>query len=198
MRGPALAVASPGTAQPAPTLTARRRVTDAPVRGARDATVGHSYKNDVSRRLSRIPVVSYRQLPERETSPNPVTGRSHRDAPDAARQTETFASNMPASILNFDGVGYPGVSCNCFPPDTNGEVGDTQYAQIVNQGLQVFNKSTGASVYGPVDIATLWSGFGGVCETSTFGDPVILYDQLANRWIVSQFAGNYPATAITD
>ena len=60
------------------------------------------------------------------------------------------APNMPAPILNFNGIPFPGVACNCAPPDTNGEVGATQYVQIVNEGYQVFNKSTGASVFGPV------------------------------------------------
>jgi hypothetical protein len=96
---------------------------------------------------------------------------------------------MPAPALNFDGIPFPGVACNCAPPDTNGEVGATQYVQIVNEGYQVFNKSTGLSVFGSVSIATIWSGFGGVCENNGHGDPVLLYDQLANRWLVSQFAG---------
>ena len=96
---------------------------------------------------------------------------------------------MPAPILNFNGIPFPGVGCNCAPPDTNGEVGATQYVQIVNEGYQVFNKTTGASVLGPVGIATIWSGFGGVCENNGDGDPVVLYDQLANRWVISQFAG---------
>ncbi len=43
---------------------------------------------------------------------------------------------------------------------------------------------------GPVSIASVWSGFGGVCETAGHGDPVVLYDQLANRWLISQFAGS--------
>ncbi len=42
---------------------------------------------------------------------------------------------------------------------------------------------------GPSNIATVWSGFGGVCEFNTRGDPVVLYDQLADRWLISQFAG---------
>jgi hypothetical protein len=96
---------------------------------------------------------------------------------------------MPSPLLNFNGIPFPGVACNCAPPDTNGEVGLTQYVQIVNEGYQVFNKSTGASVFGPVSITTIWSGFGGVCETAGGGDPVVLYDQLANRWVVTQFAG---------
>ena len=68
-------------------------------------------------------------------------------------------------------------------------MGATQYVQLVNTGLQVFDKATGASVLGPEGIATLWTGFGGVCETNGAGDPVVLYDQLANRWVISQFAG---------
>ena len=96
---------------------------------------------------------------------------------------------MPAPLLNFDGIGFPGVACNCAPPDTNGEVGATQYVQIVNEGYQVFDKTSGASVLGPVGISTIWTGFGGPCETAGDGDPVVLYDQIANRWLVSQFAG---------
>ena len=65
---------------------------------------------------------------------------------------------MPATILNFDGIAYPGVNCNCHPPDTNGVVGATQYVQMVNEGYQVFNKTTGSSVLGPLGITTLWSG----------------------------------------
>ena len=33
-----------------------------------------------------------------------------------------------------------------------------------------------------------WSGFGGGCETNNDGDPVVLYDKLANRWVMSQFS----------
>jgi hypothetical protein len=54
----------------------------------------------------------------------------------------------------------------------------------------VFDKATGTSLLGPAGIQTVWQGFGGVCETAGNGDPVVLYDQLADRWIISQFAGN--------
>src|SRR2546422_11152453 len=102
----------------------------------------------------------------------------------------SFANlNMPSPLLNFDGVPFPGVACNCAPPDTNGEVGATQYVQIVNEGFQVFDKATGASLLGPSGITTLWNGFGGVCQSNGAGDPVVLYDQIGNRWIISQFAG---------
>ena len=94
----------------------------------------------------------------------------HKDVPDQAVQKESLlgrlAPSIPAPILNFAGIPFPGVGCNCAPPDTNGEVGATQYVQIVNQGYQVFDKTTGASILGPNDIESIWTGFGGVCQTS--------------------------------
>jgi hypothetical protein len=152
-------------------------------------TVGRDYKHDVSPPLRTIrpPVSPPRH--EHEVNINPHINSGHQDQPDPVVQSSPFAAAMPSPLLNFNGIPFPGVACNCAPPDTNGEVGLTQYVQIVNEGYQVFNKSTGASVLGPVSISTIWSGFGGVCETAGGGDPVVLYDQLANRWLVTQFAG---------
>src|SRR5205823_9464501 len=53
----------------------------------------------------------------------------------------------------------------------------------------VFDKTTGTSVFGPAALTAIWSGFGGACQTSGDGDPVVLYDRIANRWLISQFAG---------
>jgi uncharacterized repeat protein (TIGR01451 family) len=108
------------------------------------------------------------------------------------------APKMHGTVLNFEGTPFPGVNCFCAPPDTNGEVGSTQYVQIVNQALQVFDKTDGSSLLGPIDIASLWDTFGGVCADDTQGDPVVLYDQLANRWVVSQFAGFFTNDTVTD
>src|SRR5256884_3876887 len=151
--------------------------------------VGHSYKNDVTQPLRTMPRLPLTGGPEMEASPNPRPVSRHHDALDTARQSEQFQPNMPGTTLNFDGIPFPGVACNCAPPDTNGEVGATQYVQIVNEGYQVFDKTSGASQLGPSGIATLWSGFGGVCQSNGSGDPVVLYDQLADRWVISQFAG---------
>ncbi len=60
--------------------------------------------------------------------------------------------------------------------------------QWVNEDFAVFNKSTGALVFGPVAGNTLWAGFGGGCQTNNDGDPIVQYDQLANRWIMTQFS----------
>src|SRR5580765_1348744 len=134
--------------------------------------VGHSYFNDTSPPLRAMQAMPLMPGRETEASPNPRVVSQHQNARDTVRQTRQFAANMPAPTLNFNGIPFPGVACNCAPPDTNGEVGATQYVQSVNEGFQVFDKSTGASVLGPVGISTVWSGFGGPCETAGDGDPV--------------------------
>ncbi|MEN9752666.1 MAG: hypothetical protein RL670_357, partial [Actinomycetota bacterium] len=95
----------------------------------------------------------------------------------------------PTSGAGFNGLGNGnyGFTVTSAPPDTNMDVGTTQIVQVVNSGLIVFDK-TGTVLYGPVNINTLWSGFGGGCQTENDGDPTVAYDRLANRWIISQFA----------
>jgi len=158
--------------------------------------VGQSYKNDVSIPLRDMDPDQYVGKPmDREANENPKIPHVHTDVPDEAIQDSDASSrallapDVPSPLLTFDGIVFPGVGCNCAPPDTNGEVGQTQYVQMVNEGIQVFNKSTGASIFGPVGITTLWNGFGGVCQNNGDGDPVVMYDQLANRWVITQFAG---------
>ena len=90
------------------------------------------------------------------------------------------------------------------PPDTNGAVGMTQFVQMVNVTIAVYAKRDGALLMGPAAIHTLWTGFGGLCENGgtaeTFsdgGDPVVLFDHLSNRWLVTQlqFGETFTQTA---
>ncbi len=118
-------------------------------------TVGQSVQNDTSPPLRDMKQKQVEKKAEKEANENPKVPATlkHKDSPDTAVQGSSFtsqlATSMPATSLNFDGVPFPGVGCNCAPPDTNGEVGATQYVQIVNEGYQVFNKTTGASQLGP-------------------------------------------------
>src|ERR1041385_9222970 len=157
--------------------------------GNSNVVVGHSTHNDTSPALRDMKQLPLTFKPQREANENPRVNHSHKNVNDEALQTAPITAAMPGTDLNFDGVPYPGVACNCAPPDTNGEVGATQYVQIVNEGYAVWDKTTGAQVLAPVGISTIWNGFGGVCQGNGDGDPVVLYDQLANRWLVSQFAG---------
>src|SRR5436189_122103 len=37
-------------------------------------------------------------------------------------------------------------------------------------------------------INQIWSGFGGGCQTNNDGDPTVVYDGIADRWVISQFS----------
>ena len=105
-------------------------------------------------------------------------------------QEQSAGIPFPASVFNDIlglGIEFPGFSMRYIPPDTSGAVGLTQYVQWVNSSFAVFDKLSGNSVYGPVDGNTLWTGFGGPCETNNDGDPLVVYDKAADRWVLSQF-----------
>ncbi|MFH8387385.1 hypothetical protein ACH4E7_41875 [Kitasatospora sp. NPDC018058] len=88
--------------------------------------------------------------------------------------------------VSFDGIREAGG----VPPDPNASVGSSQIVEITNYDLAVYSK-TGATLLGPLRTQTLFSGFGGPCETSQnvdIGDPVVRWDSLAHRWIINQFA----------
>ena len=175
-------------------------------------TFGQSYKNDISPAMSSLPpqMAASGDKAQREANENPKIPNRHQDSADPVVQSRHLrgiatlnvlspnAPNVPAAIMNFDGIAFPGVGCNCAPPDTNGAVGRTQYVQIVNEGYQVFDKATGASLLPATAISSIWTGFGGACSTGGSGDPVVLYDHLADRWLVSQFAKATTNGPITD
>jgi hypothetical protein len=115
------------------------------------------------------------------------------NAKDPVVQHKKGTGPISAPIQNFDGICLPfgppcaqASNCGCLPPDTEGEVGPTQYVQSVNTDFAVYSK-TGAVLRGATDLNQLWSGAGGECLAHNDGDPVVVYDQLANRWILSQF-----------
>lgn len=115
----------------------------------------------------------------------------------AKNQVDSVVQSAPGvfvgttSGLNVPGVGNGdyGFAPNSAPPDTSGAVGATQYVQWVNESFAVFDKKTGAIAAGfPKAGNTLWSGFGGGCETNNDGDPIVQYDKAANRWVLTQFS----------
>ena len=108
---------------------------------------------------------------------------------DAALQTVPNAVAPLAPTNGFDGLGIGGgYTPNAAPPDTNGSVGSTQYVQWVNEAFAVYDKATGARILGPVNGNTLWSGFGGGCQTNNDGDPIVLWDKIDQRWVMTQFS----------
>jgi hypothetical protein len=82
------------------------------------------------------------------------------------------------------------------PPDTTGDLGPNHYVQWVNLRYAIYTvqRANGAItgftlVSGfPKNGNVVWQGFGGPCETYNDGDPIVQYDQFADRWILTQFA----------
>jgi hypothetical protein len=125
-------------------------------------------------------------------------------ARDPVVQHQKGTGPISAPIQSFDGIclpfgppcGQPS-SCSCLPPDTDGEVGGTQYVQAVNSDFAVYSK-TGAVLRTSTPINELWANTNGECKIHNDGDPVVLYDQLARRWLISQFIATPSGTAGDD
>jgi hypothetical protein len=117
---------------------------------------------------------------------------------DPVAQTNTNARAMTTAGLNFAGVTAPSGRA---VPDTNGAAGATQYFQWVNTDFEIFNKTTGNSIYGPVDASTIWTGFP-PCTTTDDDDIVVEYDKMANVWVLEQHVAptngaNYQCIAVS-
>lgn len=102
---------------------------------------------------------------------------------------ESSGPAAPTVGANFEGVNNVN---GVLPPDTVGDIGPNHYVQMVNLAFGIWDRS-GNLLYGPVNNNTLWQGFGGPCQNTNNGDPIVLYDHLADRWMMSQFAlPNFP------
>ncbi|MBE2201812.1 MAG: hypothetical protein IAE79_24590, partial [Anaerolinea sp.] len=87
------------------------------------------------------------------------------------------AEGFDTPIFNFNGQGYTFLN----PPDTVGDVGKDHYIQMINATeVAIYNKITGALIQ-TFSLTSL-----GACSTGN-GDPIVLYDQLADRWLLSEF-----------
>jgi hypothetical protein len=98
---------------------------------------------------------------------------------------------IPAPKMNFEGLSNLD-NFNVFgfrvnPPDPVGDVGPKHYVEMINLVFGVFSKKTGALLLGPVDTGSLWAHFPVEDCTDPSGDPIVLYDQFVDRWILSQF-----------
>jgi hypothetical protein len=157
-------------------------------------TIRRDIHHDVSPPLSEM--IKYAPPPSlvrKEVEPLkriPLPPGLSRIQEDPVVQTSTVPLPTPPITQSFEGLGNGqyGFSVTGAPPDTEGTVGSTQYVQWVNTSFAIFNKSTGALISGPTAGNTLWSGFGGGCQTNNDGDPIVLYDKLAQRWVFSQFS----------
>ena len=84
-------------------------------------------------------------------------------------------------LANFDGLdNQDGVA----PPDVQGDVNTQFYMQCVNNHTIIYNRD-GSIAQGPFPTSDFWQGTG--YDDRNDGDAVILWDEAAQRWVVTQF-----------
>ena len=161
--------------------------------------VRQSIKNDISPPLRNLIIQTsegtfdFREIPLRPfpRSESPIVPQTRMSPIDPAIQTEVGPLAMPLPTESFEGISNSDnqavTGFSILPPDTNGDVGPNHYVQMMNIVFAIWDKS-GTLLFGPAANNVLWSSFGGLCETMNQGDPIVLYDQLADRWLMSQFA----------
>ena len=115
--------------------------------------------------------------------------------PDQALSTKNSGGNRPSPnppnppSLNFQGQSIAetiALGQGFVPPDTNGDVGPANYVQTVNVTFRIWDKA-GNPLTPVASLNTLFGPIGGACGSSEDGDPIVVYDQLADRWLISQF-----------
>ncbi len=100
---------------------------------------------------------------------------------------------MPGPSFTFEGVNSADrlavFGNQVMPPDTQGDVGPNHYVSMVNGPVGIYNKTTGVLAAPLFKLSSLFSGFpaDNVCRTTDNGDPIVMYDSLADRWIITQF-----------
>jgi len=142
----------------------------------------------LSETLKNTPPIPHRPWTIKTERENPNRPFKVYDIPDPVVQDSADANTKLGVTLGFNFDGVDGESAgNVIPPDTNGAVGDKQYFMMTNFAFQIFDKTTGKAETQPALIYTIWgSAFGGQCGTEDGGDPVVLYDKMANVWLIEQ------------
>jgi hypothetical protein len=176
-----------------PEFMARPQETGAPV-SARYRGVSTAVRFDVSLPLRLLARLGPSQPAdgESERRTDLPTGREGPLGPQGidpiVQRVSGPAGNIAAPLQSFDGLNQ---TSGPVPPDPVGDVGPNHYVQMVNVRYAVYSK-TGTLLAGPANINTLFAGFGGPCQAQNSGDPIVVYDQFADRWLLSQFTSSGP------
>jgi hypothetical protein len=148
---------------------------------------------DVSRpfsELATVPGPSHEEETGDDVEPGDgpfVPDAGHAD--DGALQTSVGSAAIAGPITSFEGLSNQG-NFNTFgfrvnPPDPNSAVGPNHIVETINLLWAAYTK-TGTKL-ASASLGSLWAGFPVDDCTDESGDPVAMYDHVADRWVLSQF-----------
>jgi hypothetical protein len=149
----------------------------------------------ISQRVSEMamdPLVMEEGAEIHEPGPGPMRWKAaagpllHEDPVLQKQATPLVSASVGA---NFAGIVSPGY----VPSDSNLAVGPNHIVEVVNVAFAVYSKN-GALLAGPTNLQSLFSSLGGNCVGS-FGDPIVLYDRAADRWVLSIIGSNQIGSA---
>jgi len=109
---------------------------------------------------------------------------------DAVRQHAIRSTGIDLEPL----VNIEGLDSGSSPQDPTGDIGRDHYVQAINAtAIGVFDKE--GELITSFAANTIWSSIG----FSSAGDPIVLYDQEAQRWIITEFpSGNQLLVGISE
>lgn len=160
-----------------------------------------SYDTNTFREERKTEVLGYRPVPLPKNARDlkvfdPIGGvtrnRTQDGAIDNVTQTGVMEPVVNSSMFVFEGLNSDTnanlLGYRVVPPDPVGAVGKDHYVQMTNVAFAVFDKNNGTIVNGPFPLGVLWDGFAIADCANTAGDPIALYDQFEERWILTQFS----------
>jgi len=186
------------------TLTAGQA---APFRGTSPGTPDAQVaRPDLGRAVAHDESAPLRRLAERRSpAPRHAQGQALRDpgprtsgggfTGDPTVQSAPGEAAIAPPVSSFEGLSNQdnqdelGFQVN--PPDPVGDVGPDHYVEMVNIVFSVYDKA-GNQLVQPTALGDLWAGFAVDDCTDSSGDPIVVYDQFADRWILTQFSTRGP------
>lgn len=146
-------------------------------------------KNFAARNVPRPPKPEIREVGDHSPKQPPAQRST------TSRPASVLDTPMPSPLLSFDGLSnYDNLNAYglfFLPPDMNGDVGPRHYVQAVNSLLRVFDKA-GTPLTPPFKISDLFAPLNTPCSLRNDGLAIVQYDQLADRWLISQYCNNFP------
>jgi len=126
----------------------------------------------------------YNDHRDREINPNikPPVFKDLPFDPNVQKQQGWIKNESRATIKNFAGQ-----NSGSYPPDCNGAVNSDYYFQVVNTTYQIFNKSDGSSAAGPSPLNSIFDNTLPGANRND-GDPIVLWDEQADRWFYAEFS----------